>query len=77
MQLVRGTWKDLVVFGQLNNVNLKPINILPQLELRTIFSAFTRRREQHLFSVEETRLTFSCVKSQSLCRTSLHGFQGS
>lgn len=53
------------VFGQLNNVNLKPINILHQFGLRKIFSTLNKRREQHLFSVEEACHTFSPVKSQS------------
>lgn len=74
-QLVGVVWKDLKVFGQLNKVNLKPINILLQFGLRKIFSTLNKRREQHLFSVEETCLTFSSVKSRSPCGTLPHGFK--
>ncbi len=62
VQLASARWKDLGVFGQLNNVNLKPINILLQFRLRKIFSTLNKRREQRLFSAEETRLAFSSVK---------------
>lgn len=65
VQLARAAWKDIEVFGQLNNFNLKPINILLQFELRKIFSTLNKRREQHLLSVEATCRTFSSVKSQS------------
>ena len=74
-QLVKAAWKDLEVFGQLNNVNLKPINILLQSRLRKIFSTLNKLREQHLFSVEGSCLTFSSVKSQSPCWTLQHSFQ--
>ena len=74
-QLVGVVWKDLKVFGQLNKVNLKPINILRQFGLRKIFSTLNKRGEQHLFSVEETCLTFSSVKSASPCGTLPHGFK--
>lgn len=72
-QLVEAAWKDLEVFGQLNNVNLKPINILLQFRLRKIFSTLNKHVGQHLFSVEETCFTFSSVKSKSPCRTLPHG----
>lgn len=51
-QLAEAAWKDLGVFWQLNNVNLKPINILLQFGLRKICSTLNKRREQHLFSIE-------------------------
>lgn len=75
-QLARATWNNLEVFGQLNNVNLKPINILLQFRLRKIFSTLNKRRERHLFSVEENCLTFSSVKSQSPCRALPRGNVG-
>lgn len=74
-QLASAAWKGLKVFWQLNNVNLKPINILLQFGLRKIFSTLIKRSEQHLFSVEEACLTFSFVKSQSPCGTPPPGFQ--
>ena len=65
MQLARPAWKGLEVFGQLNNVNLKPINILLQFRFRGMCLTLNKRRKQHLFSVEETPHTFSSVKLQT------------
>lgn len=71
LQLAEAAWKDLEVFGQLNNVNLKPINILLQFGLRKIFSTLNKHREQHLFSVEETPYVFI----REITITPPHGFQ--
>lgn len=75
MQLVCAAWRDLAVFGQLNNVNLKPINILLWFGLRKIFSTLNKRREGHLFPVWETGLADPSVKSQSPCRAGRRGLQ--
>lgn len=64
VQLAWALWNMLDVFGQLNNVNLKPINILLWFEWRKTFSTLNKHGERRLFSVEEMSFfNISSVKS--------------
>lgn len=63
-------WKDLEAFGQLNNVNLKPINILLWFRLGKTFSTLNKYWRAAFVSC---CLTFSAVKSQSPCGAWPHG----
>lgn len=54
VQLARAAWKDLELFWQLNNVNLKPINILLGSGWGRYFQRLSRGWERCTFSFGET-----------------------